>query len=80
MAGITANPETRQRFLSTCPEPVVECTATDITCDFDGEDTTGSVCWNVPCTITAIACSGFDTAEAADKMKLQSEQENMLQS
>ena len=68
IAGFSTDSTRRQRFLSTCPPPVSECTATVIPCsDLEGEDTAGSKCWNVPCTITAFACSGFDTAEAADK-------------
>ncbi|OEU07703.1 hypothetical protein FRACYDRAFT_250726 [Fragilariopsis cylindrus CCMP1102] len=70
IADLPANADRRQRFLSTCPEPVVECTATGITCDFDDVDTTGFTCYAVTCTITASACSNIDTAEKVVQIEI----------
>ena len=71
IADLPTNTNGRQRFLSTVQEVVVECSATDILCndiaDESGADTTGSKCYDVPCTITAPPSANFDTAAAADK-------------
>ena len=42
LAGLTA--ASGRQLLSTCPEPEAECDAVEVTCDFEGVDTSGSKC------------------------------------